>query len=807
MSAPDKKALRSPAESDTEHDGGPTVDALSHTDTNVVGESPDVRGSTASECQCRPNFDATIEFLQKYRPMGKGFWLLMAIRVDKQETNVVPFSPDQIDEVRGWLEKYGADNDDPDLAYNLYFHVNGVTRMMSKKAGKEDISRMEYLHVDLDPRPGEDVQAEKARFLGMLTESLPPGVSQPTFIIDSGAGYHAYWKLDQPFSIDGEPTKYAEAERYNQQIEAEFGGDHCWNVDRILRLPGTVNRPDQKKIDKGRTAFLCELIEHNEVEYPLSSFAPAPLVQDGGGFADPVNIKGTVDFFNDVDELDKWKVPQHTKIVIVQGMDPDEPNRWESRSEPLWYVTCSLTRSGVPDEVILSVLENPDFKISESVIEKGRGARKYALKQVNDAKGEVGAAAAKFSTNDDGKPHQSLRNFKLGIRKLGVRLEYDEFAERATIHGLDGFGPALDDAAVIRIWLHLEERFGLKPGKDKLFAIVSDTARENARHPVREYLDELKWDGVQRIDRLFVDYFGAKDSEYMRAVGSITMIAAVHRVRSPGCKFDEMPVLESQQGSAKSSAISSLAIRPEWFSDDLPLNAKAQMLIEQTVGKWIVEAGELKGMKKGDVESLKSCLSRGVDRARMAYGRLTVERPRQFVIFGTTNSHHYLKDNTGNRRFWPVKTGDIDLTGIIQDRDQLWAEAAHREAAGESIRLDPSLYAAAAAEQEERHIEDPFAEILESSLAEFDNCKLRAIDAWAVVGVQAGQQTQEQNVRLGEAMRSLGWERKKRRFVGDPVWAYVKGSGANRLVVDVDAGTGASLLRLDDSMPAADEQF
>src|SRR5262249_1402890 len=155
-----------------------------------------------------------------------------------------------------------------------------------------------------------------------------------------------------------------------------------------------------------------------------------------------------------------------------------------------------------------------------------------------------------------------------------------------------------------------------------LYAIVGDLARENSKHPVRDYLDELVWDGKPRIDRLFIDYFGAEDSEYMRAVGSITMIAAVRRVREPGCKFDEMPVLESPQGTKKSSAIATLAVRPEWFSDDLPLNAKAQVLIESTVGKWIVEAGELKGMRKSDVESLKACLSRGVDRARMAYGRL-----------------------------------------------------------------------------------------------------------------------------------------------------------------------------------------
>ncbi len=338
----------------------------------------------------KPNYDETLAFLRAYRPMGKGFWLLMAVRVDKKETVVCPFSPDQSTEVRGWLERYGANNENQDLAYNLYFHVNPTLRMQTSKASKDHIRAMEYLHVDLDPRPGEDMAAEKAIFIEALTAKLPRGVPAPTFVVDSGAGYHAYWKLDQPFLIDGEPSKAEEAERYNQQLEAEFGGDHCWNIDRILRLPGTLNRPDKKKRDKGRTTYLCTLVQHNQdAVYPLGDFTPAPLVQTEGGFADHlqmVDIQGTVESFTDIDKLDEWKVPLHTKIVIVQGLDPDDPHRWESRSEPLFYVTNEMTRCGVPDAVMLSVLENPAFKISESVLEKGRGARKYALKQINCAK-------------------------------------------------------------------------------------------------------------------------------------------------------------------------------------------------------------------------------------------------------------------------------------------------------------------------------------------------------------------------------------------------------------------------------------
>ena len=210
---------------------------------------------------------------------------------------------------------------------------------------------------------------------------------------------------------------------------------------------------------------------------------------------------------------------------------------------------------------------------------------------------------------------------------------------------------------------------------------------ETFEKSVIDYLNALVWDGVPRLDRWLVDCAGAEDSPYVRAASRAMLVAAVRRARHPGCRFDQMPVLEGPQGCGKSSALRVLAVEDAWFADFLPItDGDARKIIEATQGKWIVEAGELAGMKSSDSSTLKSFLSRSTDEARMAYQRDRTRVPRQFVIVGTTGSSDYLRD-TGNRRFWPVRVVHFDLARLTEIRDQLWAEAAVAEAAGEAIDL------------------------------------------------------------------------------------------------------------------------
>jgi len=233
-----------------------------------------------------------------------------------------------------------------------------------------------------------------------------------------------------------------------------------------------------------------------------------------------------------------------------------------------------------------------------------------------------------------------------------------------------------------------------------------------------------------------------------------------------------------------------LAVDDDWFSDDLPLNNDTKRFMEATGSKWIVEAGELKGMSRADVTSLKACLSRQTDEARMSYDRKPTVQARQFVIIGTTNeTDGYLRDPSGNRRFWPIRIKRFDVEQLRRDRDQLWAEAVVAEVAGESIRLDPSLYEEAALEQDARtRNEDPLVDQLSRSLGNVTG-KLRIADAYLAAGIEPGKATQDQMLRVGQAIRELGWERARRRIAGERCYAYVRGDEIERdveLWVEVD---------------------
>lgn len=235
---------------------------------------------------------------------------------------------------------------------------------------------------------------------------------------------------------------------------------------------------------------------------------------------------------------------------------------------------------------------------------------------------------------------------------------------------------------------------------------VTKAADDRSYHPVREFLDALpEWDKVPRVDTLLIDYLGADDTPYVRAVTRKTLCGAVCRVLSPGCKFDTMLVLNGPQGVGKSTLISRLA--GDWFSDSLNLSdTKDKTAAEKLQGYWIMEIGELAGLKKAEVETLRSFLSRQNDIYRASFGRRATPHLRQCVFFGTTNAEKgYLRDTTGNRRFWPVKTpgGSRKHSWELSSEDirQIWAEVLVYVKAGERLYLDGKMEDTAKSEQRE----------------------------------------------------------------------------------------------------------
>jgi predicted P-loop ATPase len=347
------------------------------------------------------------------------------------------------------------------------------------------------------------------------------------------------------------------------------------------------------------------------------------------------------------------------------------------------------------------------------------------------------------------------------LLKLGITLRRDVFADRKLIDGLAEFGPDFDDDALRRIMFTLSRRFKLIVSKELLRDTIDDTAVTNRFHPVVDYLGSLHWDGVKRLDGWLTTYGGVEKSDYSIAVGRLMLVAAVRRVRRPGSKFDEMVVLEHpEQGTEKSTVLAVMAVHEDWFSDDLPLAASSQRSMEAMRGRWIIEAAELSGMRKADVEHLKAFLSRQTDRARMAYDREVTNAPRHCIVVGTTNSEEYLRDTTGNRRFWPIKCQRFDVAALRRDRDQLWAEAAAVEKTGVPIRLEPALWPAAGEEQRKRLTADPYLEVLGDALADIKTpAKIAMENLWDALEVRPGDRTQELSRRVGEVMRLLGWGR------------------------------------------------
>lgn len=364
-------------------------------------------------------------------------------------------------------------------------------------------------------------------------------------------------------------------------------------------------------------------------------------------------------------------------------------------------------------------------------------------------------------------------------------LRFDEFSNRPFL----GDRPLTDaDMREIVVWV---QEHGIHAGKDVVHEGILRVADMALFHPVKQYLESLTWDTIERLDHFLIDHGGAEQDEWglTAAMGRKWMIQAVARIYEPGCQADAMLILEGQQGLKKSSLFRQL-FGDRWFTDHLPNLADKDAML-QLCGVWCVEVSELATLDRSDSAKIKQFLTSRIDRFRAPFGRLVADNPRTSVFGGTINpgAEGYLKDPTGGRRFWPIQIKEkANIDAIAASRDQLWAEAVYRYRKQESWWIDEGeaeLYEAVSQRQRDRYDDDPWTETVEQYLRSRGTTTMADIFRFALNMSVTSEWSRAEQMRVTRILTLLNWSRKRVREGKTLTWKYCAPVGLAR-VVDED---------------------
>jgi hypothetical protein len=573
----------------------------------------------AGEAQAGPQLGEAVQFLEWLRPGGP--WILIAIIPDGETTTITARNEK---EVAQFVRAH-------DGTRNLYYSINPTRTAMTKKAKKTDIATIEYLLADLDPNKKikEKPEDAKARYLAAL-ENFKPKASA---VIDSGNGIQVLWKLTEPIDIGrfdpvwkppkgngkGEWVLALEARKIADDVEgrtktlmAALGADDTstFNIDRIFRLPGTVNLPNKTKRSEGRVKCPTSLISFNGAAAALDAFlAPAQTDEDDGdedGGIDWVEVEKHAGWLKSVADLpDNFNrkgrmIVAHSGTIHDLGVDLMAAGLIEKKYASNWSaVSFALAAIFKIDgrystEQIAAALMCP-LECNQHVTklkptQQRRAVERLIFRSFEPKANQVAHAAPWRERTAKGMPIPSMHNARLAIAALGVECSFDTFHNKMLVgyrddktrHEIEAIVGEVTDNAIIRLRQIMSDKFGFDLGDKFTRDAIVSLALEHCFDPVRDMLDkaEADWDGIERLDEAAMTYFNADDTPLNRAIIRKTLIGAVARARHPGCKFDTITVLESAEGWNKSAVWRGIA-GDENFSDASILGHGAREVQEQ----------------------------------------------------------------------------------------------------------------------------------------------------------------------------------------------------------------------------------
>lgn len=515
-------------------------------------------------------------------------------------------------------------------------------------------------------------------------------------------------------------------------------------------------------------------------------------------------IKGIEDYKNDPQDIKRAQARLAKEAPAVEGENGDNHT---------YRVACLGKEMGLSPDVFFPLLcewnqnNNPPWD-PESLLEKMYNAYNYAQndkgiytsevifdqapveillspEQAMDQTREIVDWRLECTLDESGNPKKQFKNLKLFLQhyeSFQGKLAFNEFSNSVVWlspmpwHDINPWdsenGRPIDDDDLLQI-----KGFFNKMNVDFSVNQCYEAARlvgiENKFHPLRNWFSQLEWDGTPRVDQWVPRYLGANDNLYTRAVGRKTLVAMVSRVFEPGCKFDYMLVLEGKQGIGKSTALRILG--GQYFTDAfIDMKSKDAALLLQ--GHMLVEIPELQSFTYVDMNTFKAFTSRQFDHQRNPYDRMTSKIPRQCVMVGTTNHTDYCKDETGNRRLWPVKVDGVNIEQLMRDRDQLFAEAVMLHKLGEPLFIsDPQIEKLALEEQDLRHHEDDWQSEIAQWLVEgnIDTCS--GAEIWQnCFGKNSAQFDRRSQHRVARCMSNLGFEKCTEKHKGIKQKVYKK---------------------------------